>query len=113
MVFAELSFLCLHALQVLILLPMRNAALRVVSCLVQLAQKENRSDSVLHKQRFLREFGPQVRGCCCNQAGTRSCLDVCCPASTMCLIQEGFTGVPCSQTAVKAEQAAAAQAGTC
>ena len=51
----------MHALQVLILLPMRNAALRVVSRLVQLAQKENRSDSVLHKQRFLREFGPQVR----------------------------------------------------
>ena len=53
--------LVVYALQVLILLPMRNAALRVVSRLVQLAQKENRSDSVLHRQRFLREFGPQVR----------------------------------------------------
>ena len=57
----EPAALVLPALQVLILLPMRNAALRVVSRLVQLAQKENRNDSVLHKQRFLREFGPQVR----------------------------------------------------
>jgi hypothetical protein len=52
--------------QVLILLPFRNAALGVVLRLAALAQAETRTDSVQHKDRFLREFGdeddePQVR----------------------------------------------------
>ncbi|KAK9823260.1 hypothetical protein WJX72_001434 [[Myrmecia] bisecta] len=45
--------------KVLLLLPMRNSALRVVSRLVQLAQKETRADSVQNKQRFLEEFGAE------------------------------------------------------
>lgn len=52
--------------QVLILLPFRNAALRVVLRLAALAQAETRTDSVQHKDRFVCEFGdedaaPQVR----------------------------------------------------
>lgn len=45
--------------QVLILLPFRNAALAVVQRLAALAQAETRSDSVQHKERFLREFGDE------------------------------------------------------
>ncbi len=41
----------------LILLPLRSVALRVVSRLLELAQKENRADSIQNKQRFLEEFG--------------------------------------------------------
>ncbi len=43
--------------QVLILLPLRSTALRVVSRLLDLAQKENRADSIQNKQRFLEDFG--------------------------------------------------------
>jgi U3 small nucleolar RNA-associated protein 25 len=43
--------------QVLILLPLRSVALRVVSRLLELAQKENRADSIQNKQRFLEDFG--------------------------------------------------------
>jgi hypothetical protein len=43
--------------QVLILLPLRSTALRVVSRLLELAQKETRTDSIQNKQRFLEEFG--------------------------------------------------------
>lgn len=43
--------------QVLILLPLRSMALRVVSRLLELAQKENRADSIQNKQRFLEDFG--------------------------------------------------------
>lgn len=41
----------------LILLPLRSVALRVVSRLLELAQKENRADSIQNKQRFLEEYG--------------------------------------------------------
>lgn len=57
----------LQIAQVLILLPFRNAALGVVLRLAALAQAETRTDSVQHKERFVREFGdedgasPQVR----------------------------------------------------
>lgn len=47
-----------HCWQVLLLLPMRNAAFKAVLCLLKLAQKETRSDSVQNKARFLEEFGP-------------------------------------------------------
>ena len=43
--------------QVLILLPLRSAALRCVTRLCQLAQRETRADSIQHKPRFLEEFG--------------------------------------------------------
>lgn len=43
--------------QVLILLPLRSTALRVVSRLLELAQKETRTDSIQNKQRFLEDFG--------------------------------------------------------
>ncbi|KAK9917706.1 hypothetical protein WJX75_007366 [Coccomyxa subellipsoidea] len=43
--------------KVLILLPLRSVALRVVSRLLELAQKENRADSIQNKQRFLEDFG--------------------------------------------------------
>lgn len=46
------------ALQVLILLPMRNIAYRVISRLLSLAQKETRSDSIQGKSRFQEDFGP-------------------------------------------------------
>lgn len=39
------------------MLPLRSAALRVVSRLLELAQKENRADSIQNKQRFLEDFG--------------------------------------------------------
>ena len=45
--------------QVLILLPMRNQALKVISRLLSLAIKETRSDSVQKKSRFLKEFEDQ------------------------------------------------------
>jgi hypothetical protein len=45
--------------QVLLLLPQRNLALRVVRRLLELAVKETRSDTIKHKQRFLDEFGEQ------------------------------------------------------
>ena len=48
--------------QVLILLPLRSAALRWVTRLCQLAQRETRADSVQHKQRFLEEFGADDEG---------------------------------------------------
>jgi hypothetical protein len=54
--------LLISALQVLILLPTRNLALRLVLRLCQLAQKENRSDSIQNKQRFIREFGVGEEG---------------------------------------------------
>ena len=47
----------LHLAQVLILLPLRSAALRWVTRLCQLAQRETRADSIQHKQRFLEEYG--------------------------------------------------------
>ena len=43
--------------KVLILLPMRNTALRVVSRLLALALRETRTDSIQKKHRFLEEFG--------------------------------------------------------
>ncbi len=43
--------------QVLILLPLRSMACRVVLRLAALMQKETRSDSIQNKARFLREFG--------------------------------------------------------
>lgn len=45
--------------QVLLLLPMRNVALRVVKRLLQLAQRETRADSVQGKEHFLKEFGDE------------------------------------------------------
>ena len=45
--------------QVLILLPLRSMALRVVLRLVQLSQRETRTDSVQNKQRFLEDFGAE------------------------------------------------------
>ena len=47
------------SLQVLLLLPMRNVAYKVVSRLLVLAQKETRKDSIQGKARFLEDFGPQ------------------------------------------------------
>lgn len=44
--------------QVLILLPMRNMAHTLILRLLQLTQKETRADSILGKQRFMEEFGP-------------------------------------------------------
>lgn len=41
------------------LLPMRSTALKVVSRLCELAQKETRADSIQNKGRFLEEFGSQ------------------------------------------------------
>ena len=46
-------------LQVLLLLPMRNIAYKVVSRLLTLVQKETRKDSIQGKARFLEDFGPQ------------------------------------------------------
>jgi len=43
---------------VLILLPMRNMALKVILRLLQFTQKETRADSIQGKQRFLEDFGP-------------------------------------------------------
>ena len=43
--------------QVLMLLPMRNLALKAVLRLCQLAQAETRHDSVQNKQRLMEEFG--------------------------------------------------------
>lgn len=43
----------------LFLLPFRNAALAVVQRLAALAQAETRTDSVQHKERFLREYGDE------------------------------------------------------
>lgn len=43
--------------QVLIMLPMRSMACRVVLRLTSLTQKETRTDSIQNKARFLREFG--------------------------------------------------------
>jgi hypothetical protein len=65
--------------QVLILLPFRNAALGVVLRLAALAQAETRTDSLQHKDRFVREFGdeddtlqvrPRHEGCAltCSQS---------------------------------------------
>lgn len=45
--------------QVLLLLPQRNLALRVVSRLLALAVRETRTDTIQHKQRFLEEFGEE------------------------------------------------------
>jgi hypothetical protein len=44
-------------LQVLLLLPQRNLALRVVSRLCQLAVRETRTDTIQNRQRLLEEFG--------------------------------------------------------
>ncbi|DBA68662.1 TPA: hypothetical protein ACH3X2_013458 [Trebouxia sp. C0005] len=44
--------------KVLILLPMRNMALKVILRLLQFTQKETRADSIQGKQRFLEDFGP-------------------------------------------------------
>eukprot|EP00884_Botryococcus_braunii_P006841 jgi/Botrbrau1/16158/Bobra.0309s0007.1 len=44
--------------RVLILLPTRNLALRVVLRLCELAQRETRADSIQQKDRLLREFNP-------------------------------------------------------
>ena len=41
----------------LILLPMRNIALKCILCLLQLTQKETRADSIQGKQRLLDDFG--------------------------------------------------------
>lgn len=46
-------------MQVLLLLPMRNMAYRLVNRLLALAQKETRTDSVQGKSRFLEDFGPE------------------------------------------------------
>jgi U3 small nucleolar RNA-associated protein 25 len=43
--------------KVLILLPMRSTAMRVVSRLLKLAIKETRVDSIQNKERFMEEFG--------------------------------------------------------
>ncbi len=43
--------------QVLVLLPQRNLALRLVTRLLALAVKETRTDTIQNKQRFLEEFG--------------------------------------------------------
>lgn len=48
----------LPAVQVLILLPMRNMALKCILRLLQLTQKETRADSIQGKQRLLDDFGP-------------------------------------------------------
>ena len=54
----------------LLLLPQRNLALRVVSRLVALAVKETRSDTIQNKQRFLEEFGDDTgAGCGVRSAG--------------------------------------------
>lgn len=45
------------SLQVLVLLPQRNLALRLVTRLLALAVKETRTDTIQNKQRFLEEFG--------------------------------------------------------
>lgn len=45
-------------MQVLILLPMRNMAYKLILRLIQLTQKETRADSILGKQRFADDFGP-------------------------------------------------------
>ncbi|KAL3145860.1 hypothetical protein ABBQ38_015229 [Trebouxia sp. C0009 RCD-2024] len=44
--------------KVLILLPMRNMALKCILRLLQLTQKETRADSIQGKQRLLEDFGP-------------------------------------------------------
>jgi len=45
--------------KILLLLPMRNIAHRVISRLVDLAVTQTRTDSVQNKQRFNEEFGPE------------------------------------------------------
>ena len=45
-------------IQVLLLLPMRNIAMRWVLRLAQLAQRETRADSIQNKQKLLDDFGP-------------------------------------------------------
>ena len=45
-------------MQVLILLPMRNMALKCILRLLQLTQKETRADSIQGKRRLLDDFGP-------------------------------------------------------
>ena len=44
--------------QVLVLVPMRNMALKCILRLLQFTQKETRADSIQGKQRFLDDFGP-------------------------------------------------------
>lgn len=45
--------------KVLVLLPMRNVALRFVQRLLTLALRETRSDTIQQKRRFLEEFGSE------------------------------------------------------
>ena len=54
----------------LLLLPQRNLALRVVSRLVALAVKETRSDTIQNKQRFLEEFGDDTGAGCGVRGGS-------------------------------------------
>jgi len=54
--------------KVLILVPQRNLAFKLVVRLVALAMKETRADSVQGKERFVEQFtDPEVRGAgsCC------------------------------------------------
>lgn len=56
--------------QVLVLLPQRNLALRLVTRLLALAVKETRTDTIQNKQRFLEEFGGAGgRGDGCGDGG--------------------------------------------
>ncbi|DBA80702.1 TPA: hypothetical protein ACH3X1_007943 [Trebouxia sp. C0004] len=48
--------------KVLILLPMRNMALKTILRLLQFTQKETRADSIQGKHRFLEDFGPGQDG---------------------------------------------------
>ena len=58
-------------MQVLILLPMRHQALKVVTRLLELAQKETRTDSIHGKARFLADFGLDAEDAAAVEAGRK------------------------------------------
>lgn len=53
---------CCSCAQVLLLLPLRNLALKAILRLCDLAQAETRTDSIQNKQRLLEEFGDPDAG---------------------------------------------------
>jgi len=55
--------------KILVLLPMRNAALHFVLRLLTLAMRETRTDSIQNKKRFLEEFGDDEEGADAEDGG--------------------------------------------
>ena len=83
MYFIDLCVVC-PLLQVLILLPMRNMALKCILRLLQFTQKETRADSIQGKRRLLDDFGPgeTTYTCACipaehDASGVYNTLPVC------------------------------------